>query len=252
MITLAKYLGGSHMYGLNTENSDIDSRSIVANDSISTIVGLERFDQKTINTKDVDDKTIEVRAFLLELKKGTPAYLEALWAPERKFSLMSKAFKEIRQERHHLTEPKTVYKSLRGYMQSQREGIFVLGEKAKKDTARAQSIEKYGFDNKGASHFIRLAEAGLNYFQGGAYIVEPQQPDGYREEAFGLKTRPQDFEPIALGELLDKLDAFLEEAYNRHRLNHKFDDELANKLLVSVYTPTLLNGILDTLSDKIG
>jgi predicted nucleotidyltransferase len=46
MKLLCEYLGGSHLYGTNTPDSDIDTRGVFMNTDPSKILGLDRFDHE--------------------------------------------------------------------------------------------------------------------------------------------------------------------------------------------------------------
>ncbi len=64
MKPLAKWLGGSKMYGMSTSQSDIDEREIFIHTDPKYIVGLNRFDQQVINDDKQDVARHEVRYFL--------------------------------------------------------------------------------------------------------------------------------------------------------------------------------------------
>lgn len=78
---LYEYIRGSHLYGLNTNDSDIDKGGIYIQ-SMSEVLGLrERYVQQVKSEKN-DDVWYELDRFIELLNKSNPNILEALFVPD--------------------------------------------------------------------------------------------------------------------------------------------------------------------------
>ena len=78
MITLLKAIVGSHAYGTNTPESDIDTKGIYLQNPLEVM----SFDYKEIIEIDKDNCLYEVKRYLELLQSSNPTMLELLFIPE--------------------------------------------------------------------------------------------------------------------------------------------------------------------------
>lgn len=162
MKVLAKYLGGSHSYGLATPESDKDERYVFLHTDIPRILGLNRYDHESKQTNGEDSFGWELRHALNLLKKGNTMVLEILYNEE--WLEITEEFKYIQSFRNQLIDSRKLYKCLRGYCFSERQLVLgkrtgVLGGK------RKEALERLGYSYKNLVQFLRLCLAGLSFFK---------------------------------------------------------------------------------------
>lgn len=80
---LYQYVRGSHLYGLNTPTSDVDTGGIFISD-ISGILGLRQRYKQQIEDSKCDNVLFEVGRYCELLIKSNPTVMEALFVPEDK------------------------------------------------------------------------------------------------------------------------------------------------------------------------
>lgn len=79
MVTLLETLHGSHLYGLATPESDLDSFRVISDSPKKTKA---RYAKQTISEDRVNDVVVtDLSTFMLYANKGVPQYLEAMWSP---------------------------------------------------------------------------------------------------------------------------------------------------------------------------
>jgi len=106
--TLFKVVGGSHMAGLATENSDLDTYTVVAYEP-NFYMGLPghsgRPKQKvTGEGADKSDETeFELRHFVGMCVKGNPTHLRLLWGSDADYLECSSVGEMLRQRRHRFS-----------------------------------------------------------------------------------------------------------------------------------------------------
>ena len=237
--TLCKYLGGSHLYGLNTESSDVDIRGVILNTDPSFIIGLNRFDEER-NMKNGNDIVYrEFSNFIRLLHRGNTEAFETLFAPESSFSELSKEFKRIRIYRDELIDSEKLFNCLRGYAQGEYrlamgERTGVLGSK------RKTSLDKYGFSPKNCTNLLRLLYTGIHFFEHDKYVVNCREfGDDVFNKLFKIKTKPETYSKEQMWEDYKTYDAALVNAYDNRKVTHKFNEVIANWLIVDMYFPYL-------------
>lgn len=239
---LAKMVGGSHLYGLNTPESDIDERYIYSYTDIARIIGLDK--TECIDSRDgvTDDLGYEVRRFLQLLRKTNTQVVEMLFAPKESFSVLTPVFEKVRERRMELIDQEQFYKSMRGYIQS--EIRLANGERTGNlGGKRKAQLDKYGYSPKNFVQLIRLCKCGISYFIDGDYPVKIG--DKYPELAkrlLEIKTQPELFTKERLNEMVRDMEVDLQKAYAFRQtttaVSH-FDSNLANEILFDTYFPIL-------------
>lgn len=123
---------GSHLYGLNRPESDLDYVSVFI-PSEEYILGLKKVEEvdnstKKSNTKrrnsgdDVDDKMYSLPKFLRLLMNNNPNIVETLFAPSNVTEILEPEFRELIENSDKIVSTK-VFHSFTGYAYSQRKHL---------------------------------------------------------------------------------------------------------------------------------
>ena len=149
----AEMLYGSQNYGLDTENSDVDTRVIL----IPTLEDLIKNKKvsKTVTIPNGLADIKDIREMFKQFKKANPAYLEILAS---NYGFVNKDYKQaFNTLRKNATKIATANKILLAYA--------TYGMATSKLTAiinnsgsNKEAIKKYGYDGKNACHVLRLEE----------------------------------------------------------------------------------------------
>jgi predicted nucleotidyltransferase len=238
MKIIAKYLGGSHSYGLANADSDRDERFLFLNTKISDILGLSRHDhQNTLNSKD-DIQGFELRHFLNLLRRGNTQCLEMLnnsvWLEK------TSAFDIIQSNKNRLLHSETIYKCFKGYSYSERNLIFGRAHLGRIGEKRAKAIEQHGYSFRNASHCFRLLRTAILFFKTNEFIVNIVETDKeYGELMKDIKFHPENHKPEQIELQLIELEKDLDEAYSNRNMAFNFDVDFANELCYRLYMPIL-------------
>lgn len=214
MKTLCKYVGGSHLYGMNTPESDIDERGVFMNTDPLYVYGFHRLDNQVKQTAEEDVVMHELSQFLKLATKSNTQTLECLFAPSDAFTFLDGDFHDIViTEKFRFLNTDQLFKSLEGYLYNEMrlalgERTGLLGSKRKND------IEKYGFSPKNFSHLFRLAASGIHFFKFGVY---PVRIIDFNEEMHDLcmdvKTNPSYYDKELLEATALRLRADMRASY---------------------------------------
>lgn len=239
MNLICKYLGGSHSYGLNTPESDIDFRGIFLNDKISTIIGLDRHEHQLTQTDSEDSVYMEFRNALKLLRTANTQMLECLYNDA--WLEITNRWVEVQKYKARLVSSEKLFSCLRGYMQGELK--LSNGERTGKlGSKRKNQIDTWGFSPKNFVNYFRLSYCGRMYFTNGYFPVNIMRDS----EEFGnflldIKTNPQKYTKNQLNELAAKDEESLKYSYENRNYNTNFDEELANRLCLSAYKDILNN-----------
>ena len=232
---LFKMLGGSFSYGLNTPASDVDNRGVFHNTDMSDVFGMTSFEHFE-NTKDnADDKFKELRSFFKLLKGGNTEMVELLFSET--FEYCGPIFEYLRQHRTKLVDTDKLFKVLCGYMQGERK--LMNGERrGKKGGHRYESIEKYGYSPKNAVQMLRLAWAGQTLFEKGYFPVNvATENPAFAQELLAIKTEPEKFKVEDLNLRATLAENRMMHAFAHRGETYRFNTDLMNDVILSVYTP---------------
>lgn len=145
-----KYLGknivllvvaGSHSYGLNTEDSDLDIRGISMG-TPESILGMDNFE--SYESKTTDTVIYSMKRFFYLAMKGAPNVLEILFSKPENILYCDETIGKMLLENRNLFVSKRIYYSFRGYAKN------ALKDAEKKLETDVKKADKY------AMHFIRL------------------------------------------------------------------------------------------------
>ena len=223
--TIFSYLGGSHAYGLNNKDSDVDERGIFVNTEPSKIYGLETHEHQ--ENKETDTFYMELRKFLKLLQKGNTQATEALFVTDHILKTTDD-FKYIQENKMQLLGSETLYKTLRGYIQGEKSLIIghplgkFLGEK------RKTAITQYGYSYRNAVHAIRLLRCGILFFTTDKYPVNILREDLiFGDMMKDIKNNPQNHKVNDLLDLISTLEVTLNKAFEERSINHVFNMDCA-------------------------
>lgn len=240
MKTLCKLIGGSNLYGLSNESSDLDYRGVFCNTKISEILGLDRFDCIAKMDNFQDTVLFEIRHFLTLTKKTNSQVLEILFAPKDKFLELDKDFEElVLDNKHRLINTERFFYSIKNYMLNEKKLVF--GEKAgKMGKKRYEATKKYGYSPKNFYNLYRLARIAVEFFKTGEYIV-----DCKRFEEFDIikqiRETPEKFSVADIENLAYQWYFEIENAFDSRDQTKDltFNEEYANFVLSKIYKPYL-------------
>jgi hypothetical protein len=243
IVSLCKFLGGSHLYGLNTPESDMDYRGVFMHTDPSYILGTKRFDEERMqnHTEQIDIVYKELNKMVALLKDSNSEAIEALFAPEEAFTENTEIWKEFRKHAIHFVDSEKLYKCLAGYMQG--EYRLAIGErKGKIGGKRYSKLQEVGYSPKNFTQLFRLAYLGRTFFLEDRFVVNVKKDATTDTFDFlmGVKTKPENFTKEKLTELFHAEDAKLKEAFEARKYTFRFDEKLANELLLAAYLPYLL------------
>lgn len=134
-------VAGSHGYGLNTEESDLDIRGISMG-TPDSILGLESFD--VFENKNTDTVIYSMKRFMELAMKGAPNVLEILFSNPENILYCNEKIGKMLLDNRDMFLSKRVYYSFRGYAKN------ALKDAEKRLENEPKKADKY------AMHYIRL------------------------------------------------------------------------------------------------
>lgn len=225
---ICKCIGGSHLYKLNTEQSDTDYRSVFLNTDIGSILGINRFEEQTLNDHTNDEQKWELKKFLRMVQKGNTQSLDLLHNDN--WLVCTEEFKLIQKHIDSLINSKQIYRSLKGYLQGERK--FAKGTRTGKlGSKRHQDIVNLGFSPKNFASALRLCITGYIFFTEDQYPLDMSDFPILKK----IKTNPEEYTCGYLSDLLDRYEKYLDEAYQNRVKTYKFDSDAANKICLECY-----------------
>lgn len=235
MKILCEITGGSRLYGLDTPESDVDTRGVFINTEPGKILGLNR--GEILKEENSDFVMFELCHFLRNLARTNTQVIELLYAEG--FTATTPEFQKIQKNRKRLMDSKKLFASLNGYIQNERR--LANGERSGNlGSKRRSQVEKYGFSPKNFSHLLRLAHCGAAFFLTSEYPVHlPSHDMEFRNLVFSVKTEPDKYTKENLNEMSDMALEKLESAFRNRREDFHFDMDFANQLCLEFYLPFL-------------
>lgn len=116
-LLIYEYIRGSHAYGLNKENSDIDTAGVYI-EPIEQILGLGIDFQEEISDEKHDNVWFSLRKFMTMLLSSNPTVLESLFIPEDKVIYEHPIMTEIKKNKYAFVT-KDCFKPFIGYAKQQ-------------------------------------------------------------------------------------------------------------------------------------
>lgn len=234
MKILCQGLGGSHSYGLNTPESDIDERGVFINTDIRQIFNITQHEHE-VSINDEEDKLYyELRKFVNLLRKGNTGALEILFGNNHTIDPSFKKY--FIDERKRFLDSERLYKCLRGYAQGEYrlaigERTGVIGHK------RHEQLKKYGFSPKNFTQLFRLLHVGAVFFDTGEFVVNCKEgfiPEVY-DHLMSVKSEPWKYTKNGLTDIYRAYELQLDLAYGRRSKVFSFDETYAMDAQVTMY-----------------
>ena len=149
---------GSHSYGLNTPESDLDLKGVCM-EPIEAVVGFaERFEQFQRHDPEADVTIFGLLKFAKLAIQCNPNIIEGLFVRPEDVLLSTPIYEELRAYRKMFISEKARH-TFRGYAMSQLKKIQRKHEYG--TTGKRQHvIDKFGYDTKHAMHLVRLMRMG--------------------------------------------------------------------------------------------
>lgn len=239
--TLCKLYGGSHLYHLNTPESDLDERGVFVHLDPMYILGTKRFDEERRQPKDTDEDVVlkELSHYCSLLSKSNTEALELLFCDEHEFLEISPEFKLLRENRFYFIDSKHLFNCLRGYMMGERR--LMNGErKGQIGGKRYAKLQEVGYSPKNAVQLLRLAHVGINFFSRGKFIVDVNEfPGSLGLDLLEIKVYPERFTREQINKMVDDVEILLVSSFENRVVNHVFDEKVLNDVLFDIYFPIL-------------
>lgn len=138
-LLMFEYIRGSHLYGLNTEKSDIDEGGVYI-EPIDAVLGMgSRWFPEFISDDKNDVTWNSLNKLFGLLSTGNPNQLESLWAEGDKVLFIHPAFELIKKERDKFITQSSI-RSLIGYARTQ----LIKAKKLKSRILNPMEGEKLG------------------------------------------------------------------------------------------------------------
>jgi hypothetical protein len=231
--TVCRIVAGSRLYGLETPDSDVDTRGVFLSTGHAEILGLSR--ERNIKSRVEDTLLIEFRHYLGHLQRTNTSAIELLFADG--FEVLEEEFRIVRENRHRLIDSERLFQSLTGYIHSERR--LANGERTGElGGRRKEQVDRYGFSPKNFSHLLRLAHCGEAFFKTSTYPVS-LKGDPARELIFSVKTEPGRYTREELNLMSDAALGRLKDSYDNRRETFRFEEALASRLCLDFYMPFL-------------
>lgn len=231
---LCRYLGGSHLYGLNTPESDSDERGVFVNSDPAYILGTKRFDEyrNQCHTTKTDIVYKELSAYMRLLKSANSEAIELLFAPVEAFTVRMHDFAELQNNYGRLVDSERLYKCLKGYIQS--ETRLALGDrKGQIGGSRYETVKTCGYSPKNLVQLLRLAHCGASFYRDGWF---PTRLSGtFRDTLLDLKTQKPPMDREGILALVGIYEHNLDTSYRTRCSNMKFNEDYANDYLLRMY-----------------
>lgn len=228
---VCQLIGGSHLYGLNTSESDTDYRGIFVAKNRRYLSGLDKI-ESIVQTGEVDATYYEIIRYLQLLRKSNTQVLEIIFAPDSSFVYKNDIFDEIVQHRYQLIDTDILKNSLKGYVFSEIR-LATGARSGQLGGKRKNAVEKYGFSPKNFTQILRLCKVGIEFFRNGRYMVNVKEFDTpYWEMLMDIKTNPQSYTCEGLKRMVDDEFNRLVEVMDESKIKYKFDVDIAADLIL--------------------
>ena len=175
------FLQGSQNYGLDVENSDVDTKLIV----VPTFEDIA-FNNKPYSTTHFRDNQEhidfkDIRLYMQTFRKQNLNFLEILFTPYKIINPLYEA------EWNRLVEAKEAITHMNPYRAVQSMRGMVLEKfhaMEHKYPTKIDIIDKYGYDSKQLHHLLRMEECLEKYINGEPYeaLLRPSDPEALKWE----------------------------------------------------------------------
>lgn len=223
---------GSHAYGTNTPESDLDIKG-VAIPPKEYYLGLKSINEynksggKNLHARntseDVDVVVVALNKFVTDCCNGVPNNLDILFCRDEEILYINDFGRELRNMRREFISKECKHK-FGGYAFAQKQRLIHGREGA----GRTELVEKYGYDTKQAMHTIRLLQCCIEILTTGFYYT--YRPN--REELLDIRSGKYTFDEII--EQIEDLDKQVQYLFEHSSLKAKPDYNKINEWLIDI------------------
>ena len=196
-------LAGSQNYGLDTENSDVDTKMLIIPTLGDISMNREPVSKTSIRENSEHTDIKDYRLYFNTLKKQNPNFVEILFTnyyvvnPE--YQAEWDELIAIREKIARLNPHKTI-SSMRGIVHQKYKQF------ANENSIRGDLVKKYGYDGKQAYHLLRIENFINKYIENVDYAVALRPEEELRKKLFDYKLNKVPFA---------EAKAEMERAYNK-------------------------------------
>jgi uncharacterized protein len=221
-LLLARWLVGSHAYGVADRFSDKDYVSLWL-EPPAAVTGLASFDTRQTVSAEEDETRYGLREWSRLVTQGNPNMIETLFITPCHIHPL---FSEVLEEVTPAMLSSRVRSRFAGYASSQ---IAALEGRRNKKTNRPGLIAQHGWDTKWGYHAVRVAAEGLELVQTGRVVFPLKNREFLRSIREGA---------VARETVIEYTTALVEELQQSGRatpLPDAPDYDVVNKLLHDTY-----------------
>ena len=232
------FLQGSQNYGLDYEDSDVDTKCIVTPTFKEIALAKKPLSTTHIRENDEHIDLKDIRAYMQTFRKQNLNFLEILYT---KYAYInpkySNEWQELIKRREDITHYDPV-RSVKSMMGIASEKYFAMEHHY---PARMAWIEKYGYDPKQLCHLLRVSEYLQRYLAGENYgdCLLTKQPEYFKEVKLGLHTL-EEARDIATKEY-NKIHAICDKFIEKHKNDpvSKEVDELLDDVAYNIVAKSI-------------
>lgn len=211
-------ISGSHAYGLDTPESDLDIRGIAV-ETEDVLFGLGHFEQ--YEDKETDTVIYSLRKFIQLTIKGSPNMLELLFIRPEDVLYSSEEGKFLLENRD-LFLSKKIYHTIRGFTKN---SIHRMEKYAETSTKRA---------SKAAMHLVRLYLTGIEVLRTGKYPVYQGENIPMLKGIRNGRYIENDKIAVRFYDYLENFERSLTDAYEYSSLPDSVDQEAISHIQVLI------------------
>jgi len=228
---ICSLIGGSTLYGLNNESSDVDYRGVFVATDKKFLSGLLTVDS-IVTDGEIDSTYHEISRFIQLTRKSNTQVMEILFAPEEYFEYIDPIFDKVRANKFSLIDTDVLKSSLRGYVHS--EYRLATGERTGRlGGKRKNALELHGFSPKNFVQILRLCRVGQIFFESGEYMVRVSDFDqDFHNLLMDIKNYPIKYDCEQLKAMVDEEFKKLNNIIDNSKVSFKFDIDLAADIIL--------------------
>lgn len=224
---ILKTITGSHLYGTENQNSDLDFQGIFIPHK-QYVYGLKRCEQVIVKEENdgqvIDYTCFSLPKFVFLAAQNNPNILSLFFSPENRIVECNYFGEKLLGVKTMFLSTK-IYHTFRGYAHAQKQKLLTKNPQGK----RLEMLEKYGYDVKFAMHLIRLLYEALELLLSHQITYPSPHRKLFKEIRNGEKTLDWVFAEA------ERIEVLVDEAYVKTTLprtpNMKTIEDLQMELL---------------------
>lgn len=161
------FLQGSQNYGLDTEKSDVDTKLIVVPSFRDIALAAKPVSTTHIRANDEHTDWKDIRLYMETFRKQNLNFLEILFTDFKIVNSMYETFWNILVEYRELIARMNPYRAVKSMQGIAKEKYHAMEHRY---PAKAEIIDKYGYDGKQVHHLLRVEDYLERYIAGEKYV----------------------------------------------------------------------------------